>query len=101
MHGLEGVLATGGFWLCMILLIFRSAIRQRILSVPTKDTVALDEMKAHIKALELRLNLMTTELEELREVQNFDRRLAAKPLATGRTITTSVAGAGKLTLPQK
>jgi len=36
-------------------------------------------MKAKIQALESRVTLLTTELLEVREVQDFDRRLANKP----------------------
>jgi len=103
MNGLEDVLATSGFWLCAILLIFRGAIKERILNAPAKSSAELAEMKAKIQALESRVTLLTTELLEVREVQDFDRRLANKPerLAVPRSVTTTSGGAGKLTLPQK
>ena len=103
MHGLEEVLAVGGFWLCMILLIFRTAIKERIISAPAKNNVELSEMKTRMQALENRIAIMNTEILELREVQDFDRRLSGKSesmsLLSARTVTTSAAGAGKLRQP--
>lgn len=103
MQGLEDVLAVSGFWLCMILLVFRGPIKEWILKKPDKNTTEITELKTRLQALEGRIAVMNTEILELREVQDFDKRLsAASGTATSaRTPTTSPVGAGRLKLPQK
>ncbi len=105
MNGLEDVLATSGFWIFAILLIFRGAIKERILNAPAKSSSEIAEMKAKIQALEASVTMLTTELLEVREVQDFDRRLGTKPdrlsASPTRSVTTSSGGAGRLTVPQR
>jgi hypothetical protein len=110
MNNLVDVLATSGFWSCVILFMFRGAIKERILRAPTRQSTELAEMKARLQALEGRIAVMNTEILELREVQDFDRRLAGKPerpvlpvarTATAVTATASAAAAGRLKLPQR
>ncbi len=103
------VLAVSGFWLCMILLIFKGAIKERILlSAPAKaDQNEIAEMKRRIQALEGRAAVMSAELSELRELQDFDRKLLGKnekqPALgqSARTITTSAASSSRPALPLK
>src|SRR5262249_55059954 len=76
---IEGILGIGGFWLCMILLIFRGAIRERLVNAPApanKGEIA--ELKARLLTLEARVTAMNGEILELQEVQDFDRQLLGK-----------------------
>ncbi|WP_457836130.1 hypothetical protein, partial [Staphylococcus aureus] len=69
---------------------FKGVIKQRILlSAPAKaDQSEIAEMKRRIQALEGRAAVMSTELHELRELQDFDRKLLGrgdKPSVLGQS----------------
>jgi hypothetical protein len=105
MESLESILAVSGFWLFLILFVFRGAIKERLSRVPTRNDAELAEMKKRLQALEGRIAIMNNEILELREVQDFDRRLAADSekasTISTRSLTTSGAASGKRGLPLK
>lgn len=100
---LEGIIAISGFWLFLILLVFRGAIKERLIKaegplLPQANKGELAEMKARLLTLEARVTAMNHEILELQEGQDFDRRLlgntekASKPERGARAIPTAPAG---------
>ena len=75
------ILAVGGFWIFAISLVFRGAIKEKYMK-GAANTAQIDELNARIAALEARLALMGTEMSELKEIQDFDRKLLNKAEGT-------------------
>jgi len=97
---IEGILAIGGFWLCMILLIFRGAIKERLINAPPKNVGEITEMKARLLTLEARVTAMNGEILELQEGQMFDKKLlgnSEKKQAAGtpKLVTSSASSSGR------
>jgi hypothetical protein len=85
MHVLVDILAVGGFWFFLTALVFRGAIKEKYLKAGT-STAQVNELNARVAALEARIALMGTEMSELKEIQDFDRKLLGKSEA--KTIYT-------------
>jgi hypothetical protein len=79
------ILAVGGFWIFAISLVFRGAIKEKFMKSGA-SAAQINELNARIAALEARMALMGTEMSELKEIQDFDRKLVSK--AEGTAIST-------------
>ncbi len=108
MAGLEDVLGVAGFWLFLILLIFRTPLKEKLMNAAPKPHAEIAEMKTRMQELEARVNSMGAEILELQDLQDFDRKLlgkTAKPSAlssAAKSSLTSTSGvAGRTTLPLK
>lgn len=98
---IEGILAVGGFWLCMILLIFRGAIKERLINAPPRNNGEIAEMKARLLTLEARITAMNGEILELQEGQMFDKKLLgandkkSAPTGSPKLVTSSSSSSGR------
>lgn len=77
MHGVVDILAVGGFWFFLTALVFRGAIKEKYLKAGLSNS-EIKDLNARVAALESRLALVGSEMAELREIQDFDRKLLGK-----------------------
>ena len=96
---IEGILAVGGFWIFLILLVFRGAIRERLSKAEgpllATNKGEISEMKARLATLEARVTAMNHEIMELQDGADFDRKLLGKNEKENRVIPSAGISSAK------
>jgi uncharacterized protein YndB with AHSA1/START domain len=102
---MDGILAVGGFWLCMILLVMKKPMMTYIEKHKTQTVKEIEALREQVRHLESTVIAMGKELSDVRETSDFTHHLltenANEAIESHRLLTEHSANAGAKTNSQK